>query len=61
MDPFLHIDYGPDTDEEIRLKKQLFDLRCEFEEKAAPILKRLADIHALKAPRYVVAVCREPS
>lgn len=61
MEPFLHIDYGPDTDEEIQLKKALFDLRCEYQEKAEPFLKRLADIQAVKAPRYVVAVCREPS
>jgi hypothetical protein len=53
MDPF-HVDYGPDTPEEIRLKKQLFDLRCEYEEKAAPLLKRLADLQALKSPRFVV-------
>ncbi|TPN57156.1 hypothetical protein [Mesorhizobium sp. B1-1-7] len=60
MDPFLHVDYGPDTEAEILLKKQLFDLRCEYQEKADPIVKRLADIQALKPVRVVVAVGREP-
>lgn len=50
----LHVDYGPDTAEEIEIKKQLFDLRCEYQEKVDPLVKRLAEIQELKTPRYVL-------
>lgn len=50
----LLVDYGPDTDEEIKIKKKLFDLRCEYQEKVDPLVKRLAEIRETKTPRYVV-------
>lgn len=50
----IHVDYGPDTPEEIEIKKQLFDLRCQYQEAADPLVKRLVDIQALKAPRYLI-------
>lgn len=48
----VHVDYGPDSPEEVKIKKQLFDLHCQYQEAAEPLVKRLADIQALKTPRY---------
>ena len=50
----LRVDYGPDTNEEIRIKKKLFDLRCEYQEKAEPLIKRLVEIQESNTPRYLV-------
>lgn len=46
--------HGPDTDEELFLKRQIADLQEAYRKEAAPLAKRLADIHALKPPRYFI-------
>lgn len=55
------VDYGPDTREEIEIKKKLFDLRCEYLERVNPLIQRLSDIRALKTPRYLVLPVGWPS
>lgn len=52
----VQIDFGPDTDWEIELKRQLAELQERYRQEAKPILDELTKIHAMKAPRLVMTI-----
>lgn len=50
----LHVDYGPDWPEEIKIKEQLAELQREYQERAKPLCDRLVEIRASKPVRFMV-------